>query len=262
MGAILFLMPQEGQFELRQITMYLSGVQGLFEAEGDPHFVSFSDGLFRRRVRKALDLRERKASEHRSPYLRYSPTLIEFGVNWGDNRRGDGRRCLEWLLSSFSCSGLDDTGYRYQSSAHCRVWLNHWLPVPEPGQTWRPLMSFEDIPGMAEQEARFEEITLGCHDEYERLSAFELYLTHALRLPFEALWELGASTVPVTVLGVAESDDEEGVRLRVRHADTDEQVVPAVQVRAAEASVTEALVLDDYRAFVQGGGLPFSVSEW
>lgn len=261
MGATLFLMPREGQFGLGQITTYLSGVQGLFEAEDDPCFVSFSDGLFRRRVRKVLDLRDRKASEHRSPYLRYSPTMIEFGINWGDNRRGDGRRCLEWVLSVFACNGLDDNGYHYHDSAQCRVWLNHWFPGSEPGRTWRPLVSFEDIPHLPGQAARLEEITLGCHDEDERLSAFELYLTHALRLPFEALWEQEASTVPVTVLGFAECDAEEGVRVRVRHLDTREQIVPADRLRATGTSDTAAVVLDDYRAFVQQGGLPFGENE-
>lgn len=254
-------MPQAGRFDPGQITTYLTGVQGLLEAEDDPCFVSFNDGLFRRRVRRALNLRDRQASEHRSPYLRYSPTTIEFGINWGDNRRGDGRRCVEWLLSVFACNGLDDNGYHYHNSAQCHVWLNHWLSEPERSRTWRPLVSFEDIPDIPGQEARLDEITLGCHDEEERLSAFELYLTHALRSPFEALWEQESSIIPVTVLRVAGCDDEEGVRLRVRHLDTREEAVPADRLRATGASSTEARVLDDYRAFVQQGGLPFGENE-
>jgi hypothetical protein len=27
-----------------------------------------------------------------------------------------------------ACDGQDDDGYRYTGSAHCHVWLDHWLP--------------------------------------------------------------------------------------------------------------------------------------
>jgi hypothetical protein len=42
-------------------------------------------------------------------------------------------------------------------------------------------MNIEDIPSIPDRDKRFEEITVDCYDEYEVLSAFEVYLTDALR---------------------------------------------------------------------------------
>lgn len=124
-------------------------------------------------------------------------------------------------------------------------------------------MNSEDIPSIPDREKRFEEITIDCYDEYEVLSAFEVYLTDALRPPFTATW--GAPGTPqaerVTVLGVADTDDREGVRLRVRHTDGDEYEVCADQVWAEETGSANAIVLEDYRAYVAGGGLPFDPDE-
>lgn len=47
-------------------------------------------------------------------------------------------------------------------------------------------MNIEDIPSIPEREKRFQEIAVDCYDEYEALSAFEVYLTDALRTPFTA----------------------------------------------------------------------------
>ena len=62
-------------------------------------------------------------------------------------------------------------------------------------------MNIEDIPNIPDREQRFEEITVDCYDEYEVLSAFEVYLTDALRTPFAATWgkpgTRGATTVTV-----------------------------------------------------------------
>jgi hypothetical protein len=52
-------------------------------------------------------------------------------------------------------------------------------------------------------------------------------------------------------------DDREGVRLRVRASDGDEYEVLADQLWAVDGQSVNAMVLDDYRAFVAGGGLPF-----
>ncbi|NTW00093.1 MAG: hypothetical protein HGA19_02170 [Oscillochloris sp.] len=122
-------------------------------------------------------------------------------------------------------------------------------------------MNTEDIPNIPDRERRFEEITVDCNDEYENLSAFEIYLTEALQFPFAAAWGQRTSATPVTVLGIADQNETEDVRLRVRHADGDEYVVPADQIWASEAPSVNATVLDDYRAFVEQGGLPFDESE-
>src|SRR5439155_4965952 len=83
------------------------------------------------------------------------------------------------------------------------------------------LMDIADIPSIPDREKRFEEITVDCYDEYEVLSAFEVYLTDALRTPFVATWGTpGTSQAEhATVLGVAGTDEREGVRLRVRGGD-------------------------------------------
>src|SRR6266508_2413341 len=116
-------------------------------------------------------------------------------------------------------------------------------------------MNIEDIP---DRETRFEEITVDCYDEYEVLSAFEVYLTDALRTPFTATCGApGTSqTERVTVLDVAGTDEREGVRLQVRSGDGDTYEVLADQIWADEAGSANAIVLDDYRAYVAGGGLP------
>ena len=122
-------------------------------------------------------------------------------------------------------------------------------------------MNIEDIPRLPDREKRFEEITVDCYDEYEVLSAFEVYLTDALRTPFAATWGAAQPAERVTVLGVADTDEREGVRLRVRGSDGDEYDLLADQLWADDASSANAIVLDDYRAYVAGGGLPFDPYE-
>jgi hypothetical protein len=120
-------------------------------------------------------------------------------------------------------------------------------------------MNIADIPTLPDREKRFEEITVDCYDEYEILSAFEVYLTDALRVPFAVTWGAPgtAQAECATVLGVAHTDDREGVQLRVRGGDGEEYEVPADQLWAEDAGSANAIVLDDYRAYVAGGGLPF-----
>jgi hypothetical protein len=124
-------------------------------------------------------------------------------------------------------------------------------------------MNIEDIPSIPDREQRFEEITVDCYDEYEVLSAFEVYLSDALRVPFTATWgELGTPQAElVMVLGVANTDEREGVRLRVRQTDGDENEVLADQLWAEDTGSGNAVVLDDYRAYVANGGLPFDSYE-
>lgn len=124
-------------------------------------------------------------------------------------------------------------------------------------------MNIEHIPSIPDREKRFAEITVDCYNEYEILSAFEVYLTDALRTPFAATW--GKPGTPdattVTVLGAADTDEREGVRLRVRHQDGDEYEVLADQLWAVDTASANAIVLDDYRAYVAPGGLPFDEYE-
>jgi hypothetical protein len=119
-------------------------------------------------------------------------------------------------------------------------------------------MDIADIPSIPDREKRFEEITVDCYDEYEVQSAFEVYLTDALRTPFTATWSKPgtAQAEPATVLGVAGTDEREGVRLRVRGSDGDTYEVLADQLWADDAASVNAIVLDDYRTYVAQGGLP------
>jgi len=125
-------------------------------------------------------------------------------------------------------------------------------------------MNIEDIPSIPDREKRFEEITVDCYNEYEVLSAFEVYLTDALQGPFAATWrdpDEPDHSEPVTVLGVADVDDRRGVLMKVRRANGKERRVLAEQLWANDVSSANAIVLDDYRAYVAGGGLPFDPYE-
>ena len=98
-------------------------------------------------------------------------------------------------------------------------------------------MNIADIPSIPDRDKRFEEITVDCYDEYEVLSSFEVYLTDALRTPFAAIWGAPGTkqAEPVAVLGVADTDEQEGVRLRVRAGDGDEYDVLADELWAEDA---------------------------
>jgi hypothetical protein len=124
-------------------------------------------------------------------------------------------------------------------------------------------MNIEDIPSIPDREKRFEEITVDCYDEYEVLSAFEVYLTDALRTPFGATYGApGTSQAePVTVLRVSDTDEREGVHLSIRRSNGYTYDVLADQIWADEAGSANAIVLDDYRAYVAGGGLPIDEYE-
>lgn len=123
-------------------------------------------------------------------------------------------------------------------------------------------MDIADIPNLPSREERYAAITVDCYNDDEILSAFEVYLSDALRTPFAGLWGApGAERTPVTVLGTGDGYDEDGVLLRVRLADNDEQEVLADQLYAVEAPGVNATVLDAYRAFVAEGGLPLDDDE-
>jgi hypothetical protein len=114
------------------------------------------------------------------------------------------------------------------------------------------MIEIEDIPTLPDRERRIEEVIVDCYGQAEELAAFEVYLTDALRFPFEATWrdpdEPGHAET-VTVLGVADVDDRRGVLLQVRRGDAERRIV-AEQVWAKNEGGTNAIVLDDYRYWV------------
>jgi hypothetical protein len=123
-----------------------------------------------------------------------------------------------------------------------------------------PTMDIAAIPILPEREERFDAILVDCYGEAECLSAFGVYLGDALRTPFAAWWGAPASQrLPVTVLGTAADYDDDGIVLRVQRSDGDEQEVLADQLWAVEDPSINATVLDDYRAWVASGGLPFNL---
>jgi hypothetical protein len=114
------------------------------------------------------------------------------------------------------------------------------------------MIEIGDIPTLPDREKRIEEITVDCYGQFEELSGFGVYLTEALRFPFEATWrdpdEPGHAET-VTVLGVADIDDRRGVLLQIRRGDVERRIV-AEQVWAKDESGTSVIVLDDYRYWV------------
>jgi len=109
--------------------------------------------------------------------------------------------------------------------------------------------------------------TYGPDDE---LSAFEVYFTDALKPPFAASWRdpdeeghaeavtvTGVADEAVTVTGVADVDDRRGVLLAVARQGGKERRVPAEELWADEPGVN-ATILDDYRSWIDSGGLDIS----
>jgi hypothetical protein len=111
----------------------------------------------------------------------------------------------------------------------------------------------EEIPGIPDRSERIAEVTVDCYGQAEELSAFEVYFTDAMHFPFEATWrdpdEPGHSE-PVTVLGVARVDDRRGILLSVRRGEKQRRLL-AEQVWAQDGQSANAIVLDDYRYWVE-----------
>jgi hypothetical protein len=123
------------------------------------------------------------------------------------------------------------------------------------------MRSIEDIPEIPDQETRLAEITVDCYGQYEELSAFEVYFTDALKPPFAALWcdpHDPDHAERVTVLGIGAVDQRRGILLAVRRQGGKERRVLAEQLWAKEAGSTNAVILDDYRAW--GGVDPAWIS--
>ena len=111
----------------------------------------------------------------------------------------------------------------------------------------------EEIPAIPDRSERISEVTVDCYGQAEELAAFEVYLTDALQFPFEAVWrdpDQEGHGEPVTVLGVASVDDRRGILLSVRRGQTQRRLL-AEQVWAKESQSANAIVLDDYRYWVE-----------
>jgi hypothetical protein len=127
------------------------------------------------------------------------------------------------------------------------------------------MTSIEDIPAIPDQDTRLAEITVDCYGSDEELSGFEVYLTDALQLPFAATWrdpDEPEHAEPVTVLGVATVDARRGILLQVRRRGGKARRVLAEQVWADEPASPNAIVLADYRHWVDHGGLDDNVDEY
>jgi hypothetical protein len=122
------------------------------------------------------------------------------------------------------------------------------------------LRDIADIPELPDRATRLAEVTVDCYGREEELSAFEVYLTDALRLPFAATWrdpdEPGFSE-QVTVEAVADLDERRGVLLQVRRRGGKTRRAVAEQIWANATIGPNAIVLDDYRYWVEHGGLDY-----
>jgi hypothetical protein len=114
------------------------------------------------------------------------------------------------------------------------------------------MRNIEDIPQIPDQATRLEEITVDCYGQDEELAGFEVYFTDAMHPPFEATWrdpDEPGHAERVTVLGVADVNQRRGILLAVRRPNGKERRVLAEQLWAVAAGTTNAIVLDDYRAW-------------
>jgi hypothetical protein len=115
-----------------------------------------------------------------------------------------------------------------------------------------------DIPEIPDPATRLAEITVDCYGREEELSAFDVYLSDALRPPFAASWrdpDEPRHAEPVTVLGGTDLDERRGILLEVRRRGGKTRRVVAEQIWADETASPNAIVLDDYRAWIARGGL-------
>jgi hypothetical protein len=122
------------------------------------------------------------------------------------------------------------------------------------------LIDIEDIPELPDRRQRMEALLVDCYGREEELSALEVYCSDALQPPFAAVWrdpdEPGHEEA-VTVVGLARVDDRRGVLLTVRRRGKRERAVLAEQLWGTDSRSANATVLDDYRDWVERGGLSF-----
>jgi hypothetical protein len=117
------------------------------------------------------------------------------------------------------------------------------------------VIPIEDIPHLPDRQQRLEAVLVDCYGEDEERTALDVYCSDALRPPFVATWrdpdEPGHEET-VTVLGVARVDQRHGVLLKVRRPSGKERAVLAEHLWAGDPGSVNAIVLDDYREWVEG----------
>lgn len=111
------------------------------------------------------------------------------------------------------------------------------------------MYDMEDITKIADQFQCLSEVTVDCYNQSEELTAIKVYFTDAMHFPFAATWrdpdEPGPAE-PITVLGVDEVHERQGVLLSVKRGPKRRRLL-AEQVWAGEESSANAIVLQDYR---------------
>ena len=114
------------------------------------------------------------------------------------------------------------------------------------------MYNIEDIPNTLDQSQRISEVTVDCYNQAEELTAFEAYFTDAMQTPFDATWrdpDEPGHAEPVTVLGVDAIDERRGILRRVHRGDKQRRLL-AEQVWADDENSVNAVVLDDYRYWI------------
>jgi hypothetical protein len=122
------------------------------------------------------------------------------------------------------------------------------------------ITDIEDIPELPDRRQRLEALLVDCYGREEELSAFGVYCSDALRPPFAAVWrdpDEPGHEESVTVVGLARVDDRRGVLLTVRRSEKNERNASAEQLWATDPRSANATVLDDYRDWVERGGLSY-----
>jgi Calcium binding len=120
------------------------------------------------------------------------------------------------------------------------------------------MIDFSEIPNIPDRQQRLDAVTVDCYNADEELSGFEVYLTEALRVPFEATWrdpDDEEHRELVTILGVGQVHPRRGILLMVRRENGRERRVPGEQLWAQDESSPNAIVLEDYRSWIDGGPL-------
>lgn len=120
------------------------------------------------------------------------------------------------------------------------------------------MIDFSEIPNIPDRQQRLDAVTVDCYNADEELGGFEVYLTEALRVPFAATWrdpDDEEHREQVTVLGIGQVHPRRGILLTVRRENGKERRVPGEQLWAEDATSPNAVVLDDYRSWIDGGPL-------